>query len=81
MQSVNEQRELIAFLEEYLGISSLGLQENLFDRGLNSMQVMMLLTFIEERFKRSIPQDQITTENLATVESVATLIRTQGQAI
>jgi acyl carrier protein len=47
---------------------------NLFELGLDSLRVMRLLVFIEEKWKVALPDQEITTESIGSVRALAHLI-------
>ncbi len=47
---------------------------DLFDAGLDSMAIMQLLIFLEDRYKVEIPPEAVTRENFSTVNSLAALL-------
>ena len=49
--------------------------DDLFDAGLDSMGIMRLLIFIEERFNVSLPDDELEPENLQTINKLLAWIQ------
>jgi len=47
---------------------------DLFDAGLDSMAIMQLLIFLEDRYGVEIPPEAVTRENFSTVDSLAALL-------
>jgi acyl carrier protein len=47
---------------------------NLFQLGLDSMRVMRLLVFIEQRLKVVVPDEEVTPESIGTVNGLLRLI-------
>jgi acyl carrier protein len=47
---------------------------DLFELGLDSLRVMRLLNFLEERFKTTIPDDEVTPERIGSVDALVTLV-------
>jgi acyl carrier protein len=47
---------------------------NLFQIGLDSLRVMRLLVFIEQRLKVAIPDEEVTPESIGTVSALLRLI-------
>lgn len=50
-------------------------EQNLFELGLDSLSIMRLVFFIEESFSVKIPEDRISMESLATINSIHNLIK------
>lgn len=71
------QTDIIAHLTAYLKkrflADGVGIQstDKFADIGIDSMTVVELVMFIEEEFGIVIPADQLTGDNLATLESLA----------
>ena len=64
------------------GAAELPDDESLLDSGiLDSLGIMTLLTFIEDRFRVRIPVDQVEPQNFESVATISTLIaRVEPQA-
>lgn len=69
-------RELAALIEEALPEIPQGIppSADLFDAGLDSMAIMQLLIFLEDRYGVEIPPEAVTRENFSTVDSLAALL-------
>jgi acyl carrier protein len=76
MPERHEESEIIAFLESFFGMEGLDAQADLFQRGLDSMQVLELVTFLEQKYRIQVSAERVTTENLATPSRIAGLVRT-----
>ena len=48
--------------------------EDLFTLGLDSLRIMRLLVFLEERLKVIIPDQEITSERLASIDAIVALV-------
>ena len=54
--------------------------DNLFEKGvLDSMGIVGLITYIEEKLQITIEPEDITEENFATLETIAALIQNKKQ--
>jgi D-alanine--poly(phosphoribitol) ligase subunit 2 len=63
--------------EDLLGVGkseSFQLEDNLFQLGLDSLRMMRLVNFIEEKFKITIPDIEITPEQMESLASIEKLI-------
>ncbi len=47
-----------------------GDEENLIEAGLDSMAIMRLVMFIEERFKVTLPDNEIEPDNIQTIQAL-----------
>ena len=57
------------------GLKDLGVEDPLLDRGLlDSMAILRLVAFCEERFGVSIPDSEVLPENLETIRAIAGLV-------
>ena len=52
-----------------------GVEDDLFEAGLDSMAIMQLLLLIEENFGVAIPASELSRENFSTAKAIAQLIR------
>jgi acyl carrier protein len=71
---------LLQFVREQLATgadaASIGEDEPLIDRGIiDSMALMRLITFVEERTGVRIPDDEVVPDNFQTVTSIESLVR------
>lgn len=48
---------------------------NLFELGLESLNIMRLIFFLEEKFKITIPENRISIENLSTINNITSLVK------
>lgn len=63
--------------EDLLGVGKSGdfqLEDNLFQLGLDSLRMMRLVSFIEEKFRITIPDLEITPEQMESLASIEKLI-------
>jgi len=74
--SVRDQiREFIRDLANAKGVSSFTDQEPLMDSGIiDSLSIFRLVTFLEDTFRIRIGDQEITNENLKSVEAVEQLV-------
>jgi len=74
--SVRDQiREFIRDLANAKGVSSFTDQEPLMDSGIiDSLSIFRLVTFLEDTFRIRIGDQEITNENLKSVETVEQLV-------
>ena len=63
--------EVLQFIDK----SEFSDDSNLFELGLDSLNIMRLVFFLEEEFKIKIPEDKISIENLSTVNSIQNLVK------
>jgi acyl carrier protein len=75
MTERHQEPEIIAFLETFFGMAGLDTETDLFQRGLDSMQVLELVTFLEQKYKIQVPPDRVTTETMATPRRIAGMVR------
>ena len=54
----------------------LGLDDDVFDAGFDSMSLSRLLVFIEERFGVVIPDEDVVIDDIATLNSMARFVAT-----
>jgi acyl carrier protein len=60
------------------GVRALTTDENLFDLGaLDSLGILKTVSFLEEHFGVSIPDDQVLPENMESVRAIARLVERQ----
>ncbi len=45
---------------------------------IDSLGIMHLITFLEEKFKIKVKDDEILPENFESIESISTYLKTQG---
>lgn len=58
----------------------LAANDNLFEKGvLDSMGIVGLITYIEEKLQVTIEPEDITEENFATLETIAALVKNKKQ--
>lgn len=56
-------------------VESIGGQDNLFERGLlDSLEIVALVTFLEEQFGCSLDFNDLTEANLGTIQSMVSLV-------
>jgi len=48
---------------------------NLFESGLESLSIMRLIFFLEDKFKVKIPEDRISIENFSTINDINNLVK------
>lgn len=48
-----------------------GDEANLFDHGLDSLRLMQMLVFVEERLKIRLPDEEVTPERIETVKAIS----------
>ena len=54
----------------------LAVNDNLFDKGvLDSMGIVGLITYLEEKLQAAVEPEDITEENFATIAAIAALLR------
>ena len=78
--SDNVESKLTAILlDELLELDgNLGVEDDLFEAGFDSMAFMQLLLLIEEHFGVAIPAAELSKQNFSSVASISQLIRRQG---
>jgi acyl carrier protein len=80
---VGIEQALIGFIQEMvLGPQEAPLtaDEQLLDGRLDSLSVLRLVGFIEERFQIRVADDELVPENFATVESIAQYVQAKTGA-
>ena len=76
MFMLQEIREFI--LEEILVVDNkekFSDNANLFESGLESLSIMRLIFFLEDKFKVKIPEDRISIENFSTINDINNLVK------
>lgn len=69
------EREIRGYLDDVMGISGIGSEEDLFDvGGLGSLQAVDLLAFLEERYGIAIPPARVTRAGLSTLGQLVALV-------
>ncbi len=48
-----------------------GDEANLFDHGLDSLRLMQMLVFVEEKLKVRLPDEEVTPERIETVRAIS----------
>lgn len=72
---MNEMKQFI--FEDLLGVGKyedFNIEDNLFQLGLDSLRMMRLVYFIEEKFRITIPDLEITPKNMESLSSIENLI-------
>lgn len=73
---VLEEKLLLSIGENLLELEEgFGVDDDLFEAGLDSMSIMQLLLIIEEEFGVLIPVGELSRGNLSSIRSVAALVR------
>jgi acyl carrier protein len=80
--SAETQQEITAFILENLASETKELkpEQPLLQGLLDSMELMSLVGFIEERFGIHVPNDEVVIENFESVEAVAAFVESKRAA-
>ena len=67
--------DVLSFLNKYMDVTSVGEDEDIFQKGfVNSLFSMQLLMFLEGRFDFTIEPDDILPENMSSVNNILAFI-------
>jgi acyl carrier protein len=72
--SIEQVAEIVAALLARKGLPPVGLDANLWESGLASMDIVNLMLEVEEAFDIQLPEAQMTPENFRTVRAIEALI-------
>jgi len=68
-------RDILDFLRDYVGLVVASPEDDIFASGqVDSMRVVEIVMFLEERFRVTLPQDRLTLDQLSTVARMAALV-------
>ena len=69
-----------SFMRRYLKKDDLREDDNIFDQGLvNSLFLIQLVSFLEEKFDIVIPNDDLDMDNFKDINSIVSLIKSRMQ--
>ena len=73
--------EIVVFLESYVGVQAADPDTDLFASGLvDSMRLVELVSFLEQRFEIRLPQHRLTHDQLSTPARLAALVASRRLA-
>ena len=74
MMSETTMREIIEIICETLNADKIDPQESLYDRGVDSMNMLFILNNVENHFNIKIPDDELLISNFETAENICNLV-------
>ena len=69
-----DKEKIVEIIEEVIGIKINDLTINPFEHGLNSLGVLKLVTFIENRLNIEVDDNDLTIDNMSSINSIIKMV-------